>query len=470
MEKIFFIFLFGTTILNLALTLSARSELEARLFKQLLSYWVSLFIAICASALLSHSPPEIAFAYFFQFVPTFIMSNILIRSRNMDFHWTPFLVAQGFCAFISAGLILITPYNFTFNLIPITISTVIPLVIPAYETLIKNPGRSNNIEKALAVVFLLGIFHHFNYAFFRLKEDSASWAWIISAVHFQGLMVILPLLIVHQNKLKERLNLTHALNQLIGSNQMMNLKVENLYENLNEQISQKNKLLIGLNEQREMNEHLIRTVSHDVATPLTVINAYTDLLASGRVKAEELPQTYEKIKKNSLAAQSILARLKGNILTQSSKKIIQLRPIVLKNAIEECIQRFDSVLQQKNLEVKVSPMTMDLCILSDPDVLVEHIFSNVMANAIKFSHTNSVIDIFIHEDQSYVSIVFKDYGVGISPERLKKNLESIQENGQGLKVTSYFIKRQEAEFHLSSPGENLGTEAAFTFKKVKSNS
>src|SRR5690606_16879118 len=256
MEKFFFTFLIGTTLLNLLLTFSARPELEDRLFKQLLYYWISLFIAFLASALLSHSATEIAFAYFFQFIPTFLMANILVQSRGIKFNWTSYLIAHGWCSFISAGMILIATYNFTLNLIPVTLRTDLPLVHPAYDTLIKNRENSNKIEKILAVVFVTGIINHFNYAFFRLNPGSGSWGWAISIIQYQCLMVILPLLTIHQNKIKERLNLTSALNQLIGSNKMMNLKVENLYDALNEQISQKNKLLIGLSEQREMDEVL----------------------------------------------------------------------------------------------------------------------------------------------------------------------------------------------------------------------
>lgn len=469
-------FLIGTTILNLTLTLCAKSELEDRLFKQLFYYWISLFINYLMTAVLTHSPMEIAFSYFFHCVPTFILANILIRSRGIDFNWNPYLVAQGVCAIISTGLILITPNNFTSNLIPITISTALPLVHPAYDTLVTNRRSSNKIEKVLAVIFITGIIHHFNFAFFRLNPEAGIWGWPISIIQYQCLMVILPLLTIHQNKLKERENLVNALNQLIGSNKMMNMKVESLYEALNNQISQKNKLLIGLNEQREMNELLIRTVSHDVATPLTVINAYTDLLSSGRVAIEDQARTFEKIRSNSQAAQNILARIKDNILARGTQKISTLKLVNLKEVLNECVQRFESRLQQKNLQIKMSPISSQLHIMADRDILIEHVFSNVMANAIKFSHQGSAIDIQVNEDPDYVVVVFKDYGIGIAPERLKEGrLESTQGTigeqgtGYGIKVTSYFTKLQDAQFRLASPGLNLGTEATFTFKKVKSN-
>src|SRR5690606_9432964 len=126
------------------------------------------------------------------------------------------------------------------------------------------------------------------------------------------------------------------------------------------------------------------------------------------------------------------------------------------------------------LQIKMSPISSQLHIMADRDILIEHVFSNVVANAIKFSHQGSAIDIQVNEDPDYVVVVFKDYGIGIAPERLKEgSLESTQGTigeqgtGYGIKVTSYFTKLQDAQFRLASPGLNLGTEATFTFKKVK---
>ncbi|MCZ2139954.1 MAG: sensor histidine kinase, partial [Bacteroidia bacterium] len=58
------------------------------------------------------------------------------------------------------------------------------------------------------------------------------------------------------------------------------------------------------------------------------------------------------------------------------------------------------------------------------------VFSNILANAIKFSNKNSVITISTHANDKKVLIVFKDEGIGIPLEKQKDIFNTYAMKGQ----------------------------------------
>lgn len=480
--KYIFFFLISTTVLNLIIALAARFKTRAPQFNSLVVYWLSLFLTYFAAAILGQNTKQIAFAYFFQAIPAYLMVKMLKDSRGENFNKKLYGSIWGAGALLSSYLILFTDANFTLSLVPVTFGTTIMYVGVTWNTLVKDRREANWIEKGLAWMFVSGVINHWNYAIFRLDETTAWWGWSVSIAQYQCLSIFLPLLINHHRSEIERSNIQQALDKLTGKNTIFHKQnIDDLYLTLEDQIHQKEELTKqlrktneSLREEQETNEILIKTISHDLANPLTVVNAYIDMMLNDRIAVEEYKTTVGKIKNSTNSALDMITRIRNAVVTKNQSNIIRVSDVSVDDAITKLIEEFETRLQAKNIAIiyenTLSPGTN---VIAEESSLIHNVFANVLSNAIKFSHNGSEIRITVIEDGDRVKFVFTDRGVGIEDHRLKERkllLSTEGTNGEtgtgfGFMIMSYFLRKFGGSYHLQSQGKDMGTVATVTLKK-----
>ena len=100
--------------------------------------------------------------------------------------------------------------------------------------------------------------------------------------------------------------------------------------------------------------------------------------------------------------------------------------------------------------------------------MIESVIRNILSNAIRASSSSSHIEINTRVATENVSIVIKDFGRGISVEKLQR-LKSLSNQpiadaegfGIGLLMTKHFIKIHGGELKIEST-QGAGTEVSFT--------
>lgn len=479
-----FLFLIGSTLVSFGVALLARTNTGHKEFNNLVLYWTFLFINFGAVALLNKNPSQIAFAYFFQFFPSFILTKTLRDARGIKTSFKFFGTVQLIGMGITTILILFTNVGFTLSLIPITISTSLTFWEPVWDTLFKNRKEANWIEKGMGFVLATSIVNHFNYAFFRLDESAAWWGWGVSIAQYQCLSIFMPLLISHRREVNERKNIQMALEKISGQHSNINLEVDELYDQLELQIAQKEKFYnklqasnANLKEEREMNEMLIRTVSHDIANPIQAMNAYVELLCAGKIPEQDHEKTFNRMKRSLKSSLDMISRIRNAIMTRSEAELVTLHEVPIDQSIERLLEAFEPKIKEKNLEINYqNNLAPNLCVIAEENALCEHVFSNVLSNAIKFSFDQSVIEIRVTQEGEYINVSFTDSGLGIDSNRLGKLvLESTEGTkgetgtGFGIMVMGYFLRKFGGSFSISSEtsGLNRGTVITVSLKKAE---
>lgn len=481
--KYIFLFLIGTTIINFMIAVAARVKTRSKEFNQLVYYWVALFMTYFATAALSKTPEEIAFAFFFQLVPAFIFIHIVRTSSGLRTNWKLFIGAQLIAATLSAWLILKTNVGFTLSLLPICAGLSCLELVTGLGVLAKKNEEVSWIEKGMAYLLISGAINIMNYAFFRLDESAAWWGWSVSIAQYQCLSIFLPLLINHRRQEKERKGLEQALEKLSGKTHYPeNQNIEELYRTLEIQIEQKEEFsrqLATTNQkleaEQEMNEILIKTISHDLANPLTVISAYMEMIATARVSAEDTPKIQDRIRQNLSSAIGMISRIRKAIVKRSEADLVQLAAVDLDLAIQRVEMLFEARLREKNIRLRLEGKSAGVLVLADENALVEHILANIVSNAIKFSYENSEILIRIENQMENVEIEIRDFGIGINPSRADKQrllstpgTKGEEGTGFGLIVMGYFLRKFGAEIKIvphSHQGEK-GTSFIVVMKKA----
>lgn len=483
--KYIFFFLIGTTLINFLIAIAARWKTNHKEFNPLILYWTTLFGTYGAVAVLSGNPTQIGFSFFFQFVSFFIASKMLSDSRIILIDTKNYVIIHAVACVVSSFLLLYTELGFTASLIPVVLSTSLPAVKPVLNTLIFEKDKSNWIEKGMAYLLISAVINNFNYAFFRLDESAAWWGWSVSIAQYQCFSIFMPLLINYRREEKEKRNLQTTLEKLSGQNQSNNMEIDELYRNLELQIAQKEELYTKLGftnahleEEREMNEILIRTVSHDLANPLTVINAYIDMIHSGKIPAHEQEKIWGRTKQSIQSALDMIGRIRNAILTRSQADLMAIHQVSVDRCLKKLFDLFETKLQDKNITLRYdNSVPLETLVAAEENGLSEHVFSNILSNAIKFSYPNSEIHITVTETYDCVQVEFRDFGKGIDEQRLQKRLLASTNGtsgevgtGFGLMVMGYFLRKFGAIYELKSQtsGHLRGTSVIVSLKKSQS--
>lgn len=182
--------------------------------------------------------------------------------------------------------------------------------------------------------------------------------------------------------------------------------------------------------------------SHELLTPIAVINSKLDSLIQTENFSERqsklLTDLYDAVSRLNRLNQSLLllAKIENRLLHEQAK-------INLKGLIEEKLNQFEEIFQEKNIKVKA--------ILTDKEIhvnpyLAEVLLNNLLNNAIRHNYKNGEIVIGLTNEELVVQ------NTGDEPELNSKKIftrfhKSSRSEGSGLGLT---ISKQICESHSFS--------------------
>lgn len=229
-------------------------------------------------------------------------------------------------------------------------------------------------------------------------------------------------------------------------------------------------------EKEKMRANLLRSVSHDLRTPLTGIIGNT----STYIDNEETLSDTDKLNivRHINEDSNWLLNMVENLLSvtridERSMKIATSMESV-EEVVAEAMQRLQKRLPQAIIQVKV-PDTF-LMIPMDA-MLIEQVIINLLENAVVHSQTTLPIEFTVTDDTNTVTFCVKDYGIGLSPERLSTifdgtpytpdNISDVHKGiGIGLSICKTIITAHNGDINAY----NHENGCAFTFtlpKEVK---
>lgn len=184
--------------------------------------------------------------------------------------------------------------------------------------------------------------------------------------------------------------------------------------------SEKNERLAREAEQRK--NDLVVYLAHDLKTPLTSVIGYLTLLRDENQISDELREKYLSI---ALTKAEHLEDLINEFfeITRFNLSHITLEhsKVNLTRLLEQLTYEFKPMLLEKNLEcsLEIEPDTMIKCDVNK----MQHVFDNLLRNAINYSFENSKIHILVTQNENHLSIKFTNCGNTIPKEKLERIFE-----------------------------------------------
>ena len=212
----------------------------------------------------------------------------------------------------------------------------------------------------------------------------------------------------------------------------------------------------------------IANVSHELKTPLAVIQNYGTML-----QQQDLPENKRlEYAKAITDASRRLANLITNILKLNKLENQQIYPKAetydLGEQLCECLLTFESAWEDKALDIETD-VEEEVMVNSDEELL-SLVWNNLFSNAIKFTPPHGKISLTLKAEGEFAVVQVSDTGCGISPEVGKHMFEKFyqgdtshatQGNGLGLALVKRVMDIVGGDISVSS---EVGKGSIFTVK------
>ncbi len=201
----------------------------------------------------------------------------------------------------------------------------------------------------------------------------------------------------------------------------------------------------------------VSNVSHEFKTPINAIEGYTTLLQNTENINETESEYIDKILYNTKRLSSLVSNIL--LLSKIENQTIPTNRETyrLDEQIREGILALESMWEVKEIDFDVDLEEINYY---GNENMLYHVWMNLMSNAIKFSPQCGTVKIRLYQNESCVSFVIEDQGVGLSEEAKKHIFDkfyqedtSHKEEGNGLGLA--LVKRILAMFDGEVVAENL---------------
>lgn len=232
-----------------------------------------------------------------------------------------------------------------------------------------------------------------------------------------------------------------------------------------------NKMVEELGSMETLKTDFFSNVSHEMKTPLAVIQNNAQLLLMENLTQERQREYTETI----LQATRRLSNLITNML-----KLNKLEKQTIKPAPEkydlcaqlcECALQFEDMWGKKNVEF-VADIEERTTIEAD-EGLLELVWTNLLSNAVKFTPPGGIVTLSETSDEEEVTVSVADTGCGMDEETRKKIFDkfyqgdtshSTEGNGLGLALVKRILQLTDGSISVKS---QVGEGTVFTVRLPK---
>ena len=175
-------------------------------------------------------------------------------------------------------------------------------------------------------------------------------------------------------------------------------------------------------EQEKLRANLLRSISHDLRTPLTSISGNAGMLLSDLEKLDNdtIRQMSEDIYDDSAWLTNLVENLLAVTKIKEGRMELKMQPHLIEEIVSEALQH----ISRKQEEHTITVHHENELLLAKCDArLIIQVIINLVDNAIKYTPVGSHIDITTTGDQDTIEIRIADNGAGVPDSEKEKIFE-----------------------------------------------
>ncbi len=178
-----------------------------------------------------------------------------------------------------------------------------------------------------------------------------------------------------------------------------------------------------IRRQEQMRRELVANVSHELATPLTMIQGYTEALNDGVVRdANGRAETTRLIAREAARLRRLVDQLREVARYEAGAQSLERTEVSLAPLVDETLSVLSPAAERKQITIRAALPAGLPPVYADADHLVEMLL-NLIENALRHSPTGGIVEIDAGVENGFVRLSVADSGPGVAPEERERIFE-----------------------------------------------
>jgi len=226
------------------------------------------------------------------------------------------------------------------------------------------------------------------------------------------------------------------------------------------------KTLSALEKSQQDNSRLMKIVVHDLRNPIGAITSTLSLILEGKIRPGDQQEALQLM---YTAGNTALTLVTDLLHLQPGEKTLAVETVNIEILLQYCITLLQHKANEKQQTIHLQ--STRAFVNADREQLWR-VFSNLIGNAIKFSHTGTAINIRLTVSNPWAIVEIEDHGIGI-PDDLQNKIFDLPQDAKRkgtAEESSYglglLISRQIIETHkgIISFTSKVGEGSTFSVK------
>ena len=229
-----------------------------------------------------------------------------------------------------------------------------------------------------------------------------------------------------------------------------------------------NKMAQELGSVETLRSDFIATVSHEMKTPLAVMQNYGTLLQSSNLSEEKRLEYAKGVTEGARRMADMMTNILKLNRLENQQIYPQAVPFDLGEQLCQCLLQFENVWESRQIEIETD-IAEDIQVNADEELL-SHVWNNLFSNAFKFTPPGGKVSVSLTATEHHAIVKVADTGCGMTPEVGAHIFEKFyqadtsratQGNGLGLALVKRVVDILQGEIRVESA---VGKGSAFTVK------
>jgi len=201
----------------------------------------------------------------------------------------------------------------------------------------------------------------------------------------------------------------------------LNLLSENLNESLTSLKDANSQLEKDIEKEKkltEMRKDFVASVSHELKTPITLIEGYTLALNDDVLEGEEKQYFIDVIMDESRKMNNLVSDMLNLSQLESGNFNLIKEEFFLDELVKPVTKKYSSLLSEKNIKLELN--LIDNIKVNADWTRIEQVLTNYMTNAIRHTYEGGFITVTMVDKEDSIYVEVENSGGGIDPDETSK--------------------------------------------------